>query len=117
MPTPLEVLHNTNGEIVAMLELVARQQSGPLQVTPRHISKLVEELKVSGKVAKSLASTREPEVASEIADYHHNLERLLNALPGLHERLLAERARLQHANEHVHAATGWAQSQKTIHRP
>jgi hypothetical protein len=51
----------------------------------------------------------------ESLEYRSNLEKLKDFLPDLHERLLAEKSRLETAQTHVSAASAWARaSQKTL---
>jgi|ERR1039457_2911853 hypothetical protein len=48
----------------------------------------------------------------ELLEYGRNLERLKNLLPEVHERLLAEKSRLETARNHATAATAWARASK-----
>jgi hypothetical protein len=48
----------------------------------------------------------------ESNEYGRNLERLKSVLPEVHERLLAERSRLETARNHAAAATAWARASK-----
>jgi hypothetical protein len=48
----------------------------------------------------------------ESNEYGRNLERLKSVLPEVHERLLAEKSRLETARNHATAATAWARASK-----
>ena len=51
-------------------------------------------------------------IAKEALEYRSNLEKLKHFLPDLQGRLLAERARLETARNHVAAAAAWARASK-----
>jgi len=104
-------LQDANGKMRQMLGMLVLQDSGPLQVSAGDLSELLSSIQYA---SHELASHEDGAKAakSELSEFHRNLEQLKVALPHLHSRLLAERARLELQRRHLNAASHWAEASK-----
>lgn len=71
---------------------------------------LAEVVRVGEWLGTGLAHEAEPRLAKQLARYRGHLELLRQLLPGIHAQALAERSRIQTAQNHLEAAAAWAQS-------
>ncbi len=104
-------LQTANGKMRQMLGILVLQDSGPLQVTAGDLSDLLMSIQYASHELES-HENHAKSVKSELSEFHRNLEQLKLALPHLHTRLLAERARLELQRRHVNAASHWAEANK-----
>jgi hypothetical protein len=105
-----ETLRLTNNRV---RELMRCMQSGAL-VKLEDVEKLLGELTSAAAWLRQVPphSRLEPEWAKEVANYRSTLEQLQQLLPGIHQRLLAEKARLEAAHTHLTAATAWSDASR-----
>ncbi len=104
-------LQDANGKMRHMLAMLVLQDSGPLQVGAEDLSNLLFSIQYASHQLESHADSINT-VKSEISEFHRHLEQMKTALPHLHSRLLAERARLELERRHLNAATHWAEASK-----
>ena len=119
-------LRQVNDHLRSALERLRPEQTPCSAVTPDDFSCLLAQLLRAGECvgnlyARSAAispldrSAHDQQAAAveqETREYRNNLEKLRSFLPDLHARLLAERARLENARNHVAAAAAWAHASK-----
>ena len=104
-------LQDANGKMRQILAMLVLQDSGPLQVTAGELSDLLLIIQHASHQLES--HEHDTKVAKpELSEFHRNLEQLKLALPHLHSRLLAERARLELQRRHLNAASKWAETSK-----
>jgi len=71
---------------------------------------LAEIVHVGESMRDDQAQNAEGHLAEALTLYRSHLQQLQDLLPGLHARLLTERARLEAERAHVDAASAWARS-------
>src|SRR5512135_3569280 len=104
-------LHDANGKMRQMLAMLVLQDAGPLQVTAGDLSDLLSAIQYASHQLESHEDSAKT-AKSEISEFQRNLEQMKIALPYLHSRLLAERARLELQRRHLNAAAQWAETSK-----
>jgi hypothetical protein len=95
------------------LRLESLGQTPP--VTPELIAGLLSELLRAGQwLGQRLPpeAQRSPQLQRELSAYRQNVEQLRGLLPGLHRRLLTERARLEAERARLQGAVHWAQASR-----
>jgi hypothetical protein len=121
----LTILRRANRKLQSALAQFRPGQTRCSAITANDFSSLLSELLLAGECMRTQAEPASfnrgpnPEEAAALAReahaYRQNLTALKHVLPGLHGRLLAEKSRLQHAQDHIAAATAWARaSRKTL---
>jgi len=107
--TRVEDLHAGNRDLHARLEYLQSLQR-PSAIRSEDLAALRKQiLELGASLANLPPDTRsKAEIDNEICRYRSVLERLQQCLPVLYNRLLAEKARLGIAVEHLQAATAWA---------
>lgn len=106
-------LLGTNHRLRLRLECLTQTPHAP--VTPELIGGLLSELLRAGEWVRHRLppeAQRSPQLQLELAAYRGNVQRLHDLLPGLHRRLLAERARLEAERARIQAAANWAQASR-----
>ncbi len=118
MPSdPLETLRQVNDNLHSALTRLQPEQKHCSAIRPQDFSDIMNQIL---RAAECLKRSPAPPVSAtelerETLKYRRNLEKLKDFLPDLHERLLAEKARLETAQSHVAAAAAWARaSNKTL---
>ncbi len=120
LPDMIETIRLINRRV---RELMTRMQAGEVGGTAAGFAPLVEAgnfYSLLEELTRAAAWLRhvpphfmlDAEWAKEISDYRNRLECLQQALPAIHGRLLAERARLEGARSHLAAVTAWASISK-----
>jgi hypothetical protein len=95
------------------LRLQGLSQTPP--ITPELIAGLLSELLRAGQWLRQRLppeAQRSPQLQRELAAYRHNVEQLRGLLPGLHRRLLTERARLEAERSRLQGAVHWAHTSR-----
>jgi len=109
-PNALETLRQVNGNLRAALIRLHPERKLCSSIRPQDFSDLLSSiLRAAECRAHSESSVA---LEEESLEYRSNLERLKDFLPDLHERLLAEKSRLERAQTHVAAAAAWARASK-----
>ena len=114
----LRTLCQVNDSLRSALERFGPEQQRSSPIAACDFSSLLAELLRAGECLRDLAAQpptgalpglKDVEVLEQQSrEYRNNLEKLKRFLPDLHARLLAEKARLQNAQNHVAAAAAWA---------
>lgn len=104
-------LQDANGKMRQMLAMLVLQDSGPLQVTAGDLSDLLSAIQYASHQLESHTDSVNT-AESELSEFHRHLEQMKTALPHLHSRLLAERARLELERRHLNAVAHWAETSK-----
>lgn len=111
-PGPFETLREVNAYLRQQLACLRPERKHCLAITSQDFTAILEQLlRASECLSHSLEPS--PELEREILEYRGNLEELVQLLPDLHGRLLAERARIEEARFHLSCAAAWAQARKT----
>jgi hypothetical protein len=117
-PDSLETLQQVNDYLrSALLRLRPEQkteQKGSSVMRPQECSNIL------GQLQRAAESLRRPPAGPAAArafereslDYLRNLETLKDFLPGVHERLRAEKAHLEAARNHVATAAAWSRASR-----
>ena len=116
-PDALETLHQVNDNLRSALLRLHPDQKHCSTIRPQDFSDILGQLLRAGECLRRLPADSEAaiECQEETREYRRNLEDLKIFLPDLHDRLLAEKARLEAAQSHVAAAAAWARaSNKTL---
>lgn len=118
IPVPtdsLETLQQVNDYLrSALLRLRPEQETESSVMRPQECSNIL------GQLQRAAESLRRPPAGPEAArafekeslDYLRNLETLKDFLPGVHERLRAEKAHLEAARNHVATAAAWSRASR-----
>jgi len=113
-PDALETLRQVNDNLRSALIRLRPEQKHCSTVRPQDFSDILSQLLRAAECLSRLPA--EPEAAlaleKESLKYRSNLEKLQHFLPDLHSRLLAEKSRLETAQNHVAAAAAWARASK-----
>lgn len=116
-PDTLETLRHVNHYLCSALLRLSPEQNRCSAIQPQDFFNLLSQLLLAAECLPHTTAPSEATTAlqAELLEYRHNLESLQRLLPDLHQRLLAEKARLERAQSHVAAATAWARaSRKTL---
>ena len=117
MHTPaLDILRDANRNLrLALLHLQPDSNTAG-SIDPTDLSGLLAELLRVAECLRNISLHNPPteELSRELGVYRANLQELAQVLPSVHGRLLTDKARLEMARSHVHAATGWTQLSQTI---
>ena len=105
----VETLRQVNDSLRAALIRLGADAS---TVGPQDFSDLLGQLHRASECMRRRPHCEAVAFDEELLEYGRNLERLKNPLPEVHERLLAERSRLETARNHATAATAWARASK-----
>jgi hypothetical protein len=110
---PLASLRRTNEYLRSSILRLQADQTVCSTIKPQDFTDLLNEILRMGECLRSTPSDS-PQLAAmqeESAQYLTNLESLKDFLPQLHGRLLAEKSRLEIAQNHA-AAAAWASASK-----
>lgn len=109
-PDTLEILRQVNGKIRSAIDRFRPERTHCLAIKPEDLSGLLGDLVRAGECLRKLADSppQGPEWKEERSRYRSNLEELNLLLPDFHQRLQAEKSRLQIAQKHVNSAASWA---------
>ena len=114
--TATESLRIANGNLRAGLaRLEQASASDPLRADD--LSGLLTKLLCAAECLRAIPAHSTPDTESEtaISEYRRTIEELARILPGVHGRLLTEKARLEIAQAHVTATAAWVHAnQKTL---
>ena len=113
----LETLRQVNASLRSALIRLHPEQKHCSAIRPEDFAALLSEMLRARESLKQLKRDSESAgaVENESLEYRSNLEKLQYFLPDLHGRLIAERARIETARQHVAAAVAWAgTSNKTL---
>jgi hypothetical protein len=109
LETPERTLSEVNEDLHSWLVRLRPERSSCSSISREGFAAIISQLR---RAAACLRGQRTnpagPEFEQEARDYRANLERLLQFLPSLQVRLLAEKARLETARTHVASASAWA---------
>ena len=111
---PLETLRQVNDNLHSALIRLHPEQKHCSTVRPQDFSDILSQLLRAAECLRRLPAQPEAAVAleKESLKYRNNLEKLQHFLPDLHNRLLAEKSRIETARTHVAAAAAWARAGK-----
>ena len=111
---PLETLRQVNDNLRSALIRLHPEQKHCSTVRPQDFSDILSQLLRAAECLRRLPAQPEAAVAleKESLKYRNNLEKLQHFLPDLHNRLLAEKSRIETARTHVAAAAAWARASK-----
>jgi hypothetical protein len=111
---PLETLRQVNDNLHSALIRLHPEQRHCSTIRPQDFSDILSQLLRAAECLRRLPAQSEAAVAleKESLKYRSNLEKLQHFLPDLHNRLLAEKSRLETAQTHVAAAVAWARASK-----
>jgi nitric oxide reductase activation protein len=109
-PDTLETLRQVNDNLRSALLRLRPEQKHCSSITPQDFFDILSQILRAAECLRHLPPHSDAE--KESLAYQTNLENLKHFLPDLHERLLAEKARLENAQLHVAAATAWARARK-----
>lgn len=96
-----------------LARLLPPNPSAPLH--PNDLTGLLTALLQARECLRSVAPDAELEKA--VSEYRSTVEQLADILPGIHGRLLTEKARLEIARAHVNATAAWAQASQDTLQP
>ena len=109
----LETLRLANQNLRSALLEFRPEQSDSAAVHTQQFSALLSDLMGAAECLQhSPASGEATEFAREAREYRHGLEKLKQLLPSLQLRLLAEKSRLEAAQDHLSSASAWDQLRK-----
>jgi hypothetical protein len=120
IPSPTEINHSlreTNLRLKFRIDALSGNVGRSLTALagPRQIAGLLSELTRAGEWLRSAPSRSDPELRDELNVYRHNIERLRELLPAIHEGLLRERARLEQERTRIASAAEWVRrSRETL---
>jgi hypothetical protein len=117
MPAPVsENLHLINDHLREALASWAKPAGDPGAFQNDALPCLLTKLNSAAELLSGIvaADPADLELQKEISDYRANVEQLQKLLPLIHERLLAEKARLENARAHLHAAAAWAEASNKL---
>ena len=111
---PLETLRQVNDNLHSAFIRLHPEQKHCSTITPQDFSDLLSHILRAAECLERQRAHSESSVAldEESLKYRSNLEKLQHFLPDLHNRLLAEKSRLETARTHVAAAAAWARASK-----
>jgi hypothetical protein len=103
-----------NDNLRSALLRLRPEQTHCSTIRPQDFSDLLGQLLRAAECLRRPPSRSEAAVAfeKESLEYRSNLEELKDFLPGVRGRLLAEKARLETARNHVAAAAAWTRASK-----
>jgi hypothetical protein len=116
-PDRLETLRQVNQNLRSALARLRPEKTHCSAIRLQDFSSLLAELLRASECLRpgpdsddtaALEAGFDSRVEKEALEYRANLEKLCRFLPGLHVRLLAEKARLEKARAHLAAAENWA---------
>jgi len=113
----IATLRQVNDGLRSTLVRLHPEQSLCSTITPEDFSAIIGEISRARQCLQHFAPGTEATAAieKELLEYRDNLEKLKQFLPDLHGRLLAEKVRLETANNKLAAAAAWAQAnEKTL---
>jgi len=113
----IATLRQVNAGLRSTLVRLHPEQSLCSTITPEDFSAIIGEISRARQCLQHLSPGTEAAVAieKELLEYRDNLKKLKQFLPDLHGRLLAEKVRLETANNKLAAAAAWAQAnEKTL---
>ena len=113
----LATLRQVNEHLRSTLIHLHPEQTHCSAVRPQDFSDLLGHLLLASECLRRRLHDSEPNAMfeNEALEYRSNLEKLQSFLPDLHGRLLAEKSRLNTAQNHVAATAAWATAnQKTL---
>jgi len=114
-PSTHEALHSINDHLRVVLKQWAKAPGEPGALLPEALNMLLARLSQAAELLKNRsAGNRDAQVEKEVCDYRANVERLQELLPHIHNRLLAEKARLESVRAHLEAAAAWADARKKV---
>ena len=116
-PDTLETLREVNDSLRSALIRLRPEQKDCPAIRPQDFSDILSQLLRAGECLGHLPLNSEAAAAleQESLEYRRNLEKLKQFLPDLHERLVAEKLRLENAQLHLAAAVAWTRaSRKTL---
>jgi superfamily I DNA and/or RNA helicase len=113
-PDALETLRQVNDNLHSALIRLHPEQKHCSTIRPQDFSEILSQLLRAAECLRRLPAQSEAAVAleKESLKYRSNLEKLQLFLPDLHNRLLAEKSRLETAQTHVANAAAWARASK-----
>jgi superfamily I DNA and/or RNA helicase len=113
-PEAFETLRQVNDNLHSALIRLHPEQRHCSTIRPQDFSDILSQLLRAAECLRRLPAQSEAAVAleKESLKYRSNLEKLQHFLPDLHNRLLAEKSRLETAQTHVAAAVAWARASK-----
>ncbi|MGD0791570.1 MAG: hypothetical protein ABR920_07345 [Terriglobales bacterium] len=113
-PDALETLRQVNDNLRSALIRLRPERKHCSTIRPQDFSDILSQLLRAAECLRRLPPHSEAAAAleKESLEYRGNLEKLKHLLPDLHGRLLAEKSRLETAQNHVAAATAWARASK-----
>ena len=111
---PLETLRQVNHHLRSALLRLRPEQKQCSSIRPQDFSDILSQILRAAECLRHLPPHPEAGEAleRESLEYRNNLEKLKHFLPDLHERLLAEKARLENAQLHVAGAAAWVRASK-----
>lgn len=106
-----ENLRIANANLRARLARLSPESNASLP-GPADFSDLLEDLLQAGGYLRGIPAGSHPDMplAQAISEYRNTVEQLARLLPGIHGRLLNEKARMEVARAHLSAAAAWAQA-------
>jgi hypothetical protein len=109
-PSATEFLRLTNGRVYRLLERMLLSEREQMLVKQQDFDALLGEVSRTAVWLQRMSPfpSGDVELEAEIASYRRSLEQLQQILPAIHQRLLAEKVRLETNSLHLTAATGWA---------
>lgn len=109
LETPELTLSEVNENLHAWLVRLRPERSSCSSINHKDFATIISQLRRAAECFREqrthLADTA---FEQEARDYRANLERLLQFLPSLQVRLLAEKARLETVRTHLASASAWA---------
>jgi hypothetical protein len=116
MPSLSQNLRQTNHRLRFWLDRFVPKPAAPLPLaTPEQMTAILSELLRAAEwlhTAQTAAREKDPDLDAEIREYRANVVWLHELLPGMHVRLLAERARLEVERSRVRATAEWARASR-----
>jgi len=112
-----ETLRLTNCRVRGLMQSMLTAQDETALVKPDEFDALLAEVTQAAGGLRGLPqeSMQDADLAKEISAYRDSLENLLQILPALQKRLLAQKMRLEAQRNHLAAASAWANaSGKTL---
>jgi hypothetical protein len=112
-PDALKTLRQVNDALRSALLHLRPERKRCSSIRPQDFADLRGQLRRAGECLQRMPH---PEATAalekESLAYRNNLEKLSRFLPGVHARLLAEKARLETARTHTTAAAAWGQASR-----
>jgi hypothetical protein len=110
----LEILRQVNENLRSALVRLHPEQKHCSSIRPQDFSDIMSQILRAAECLRRSPAHSEADAAleKEIREYRSNLEEIKDFLPDLHGRLLAEKTRLETAQNHVAATAAWARASK-----